>query len=61
MEMQEWVSFALLWSYKIYRIVVKNIKALKFPSDVVDFLVIFNQIKSFQTYVSCTVHCNTIM
>jgi hypothetical protein len=48
MEMQEWVPFALVWSYKIYRI-VKKIKPLKLPSDVVDFLVIFNQIRSFQT------------
>ena len=38
-ETQQWVLSALLWSYKIFRIVVNNIKLLRSPYKVPNFSV----------------------
>jgi hypothetical protein len=44
MKMQQWVSFALLSSYKIFRTAVNNINLLRSSCKVPDFLSDFNQI-----------------
>jgi len=47
MTMQVCFLFAFLRSYKIFRAAVNSINVLKLPSDVFDFLAIFNQIRNF--------------